>query len=159
MLKSICTAPRSLLFQSALPQWISWGSWRRLQGNIQHKLTRDTTRHIMAGLAIKGKRREYREVSHLLPGNRLGIGLPLGHGEWLPLYVLFLFSFFLLPLHLLIYYIFISTAVFSWFYSSFPLPCPTEGGGVTCVVLSCPPLSTHKGTRGKEAVWDLVPSI
>lgn len=154
--------PRSSQFQSDLLQWIGWGSCRRLQGNIWHKLTRDITCCVMAGLAIKGKRREFREVGHLLPKNRLGIGLPLGNGEWLPLHVLFLFSFSLLPLplHLLIYYIFISTPVFSSFYS-FPLPCPMEGGGVTCVVLSCSPVLTHnRGTRGKTAVWDLdIPSI
>lgn len=53
--------------------------------------------HITSCSAIKQGRRCFREVSHLLLGKWLGIGLPMGGGKWLPLHHSFCLLTFILP--------------------------------------------------------------
>lgn len=138
---------------------VGWGhrtSWEGTQ--LKHQTQsdqKDIPYHITSCSAIKEKRGGFRRVSHLLLRNWLGISLPKGGGERLPLHHLFYFLLFFRLINFILFNLDTTTPHAPsclTFIPPFFFPYLIKGernGASSCVVLHYPPLSTHN-TR---AVW------
>lgn len=135
-MNSVCPVQRPSVFLTLSPQGIDWGMHKRLGVETTREMTQTNQRnivwHMMLCSAIKRERKGFSMLAIFCSGTVWTSVYPWEVVSDCVCIICFVFSFSLLLLHLLKFFIF--TYNFSCFYSPFIFPHPTEAGWV---VLSC----------------------